>query len=228
MARSVMPQIIKALAHGTAASPSGIDDMNRWSFLAVLVVVIGAVAAFAVYAFGWHDGDSGSSSSRQVHAYAAAIAATCTGAACQIKSLDHLGGDDWKVVLRNPRSGAVGCLLIQTNRFAERAGGDFAGAARMRCPERRVGRAAKGAAPIGPAWWDTGQAEDNLDHSQWAFDNGVNGAVFSCIGQGEGRGDGPYYRRFVCTYEAGGPNADRNGRVVLATTGANTFRIITK
>jgi hypothetical protein len=203
--------------------------VNRWTFLTVLVVVTGAVAAFAVYTFGWRDENSGSGSRRQARAYAAAVASTCGGAACQIKSVVHLDQDDWKVVLRNPASGEVGCVLIQTNRFVERANGGFAGVSRMRCPERRTGHAkgAVPAVPIGPAWWDEGQAEDNLDHSKWASDSGLNPAVFSCIGQGESRGDGPYYRRFACTYEAAGANGRlRNGRVVIATTGADTFRIL--
>lgn len=34
--------------------------MNRWSFLAVLVIVAGAVGAFAIYTFGYRDtGSSG-------------------------------------------------------------------------------------------------------------------------------------------------------------------------
>jgi hypothetical protein len=200
-------------------------NVNRWGFLTALVVVGGAVAAFAIYTFGWRD-DEGSSAER-ARAYAATLAASCDPHSCRVVRVSHISGNDWKVVLRVPATGRIVCAIIQTNRFAERASGDFAGAARMRCPEARPGQAqASGPAPapVGPAWWDETQAEDNIEHSKWVFDNGINGGVFSCVGQGPIRQG--LFRRFACTYESAGPQLDKSGRLVIVTTGSDTFRVV--
>jgi hypothetical protein len=159
------------------------------AFGIVLVVVAGAVATFGIYTWGWRDDEDTGSASR-ARAYADAVAASCDPEPCRVRSLDHISGDDWKVVLRNPTSGSVGCALIQTNRFAERASGDFAGASRMECPETRSGKTTPEAAPPGPGWWSEDVAAQKIEHSRWASDNELDQAIFDCIGQGASRADG--------------------------------------
>ena len=190
----------------------------------MLVVVTGAVAALAIYTFAWRS-DNGSSE-REARSYAAAVAATCDPRACQIRRLVHIGGDDWKAVLREPTDGQVGCLLIQTNRFAERASGNFAGASRMRCPEARPPRvrAAKQPQPVGPEWWDTDEAATTIEHSRWAFSHNLKQAIFDCVGQGVSRGE--LFRHFACTYDYGGAQLNESGRVEITTTGRDTFRVV--
>jgi hypothetical protein len=154
------------------------------------------------------------------------VAATCHPRACQVKRLVHIGGDDWKAVLRDPTDSQVGCVLIQTNRFADRASGDFAGASHMRCPEARPPhvRAAAQPQPLGPQWWTPDEAASKLEHSTWAFSHNLNRAIFDCVGQRVSRDD--YFRRFACTYDYGGTALDQSGRVEIVTTGGDTFRVV--
>ena len=117
-------------------------------------------------------------------------------------------------------------MLIQTKRFSPRASGDFAGTSPLTCSESRSGKQ-QPVARLGPGWWSETEAEDKLDHSKWVFDNGLNGGVFSCVGQGASRANGPdlLFRRFECTYTYAGPNSDKNGRVVFVTTGRDNFTV---
>jgi hypothetical protein len=197
----------------------------RWAFGIVLIVVAGAVAAFGIYTWGWRDDDSGDSS--RARAYAETIAAQCDPHPCQVRSVTHISGDDWKVVLRNPAGGAVSCGLIQIDRFAERASGDFAGASRMQCAEQRSATTVSQPkpAPIGPEWWATDVAEGKVEHSTWASDNNLSQAIFDCIGKGASRGD-ELFRRFACTYEYGGTNLDQTGRIEIVATGRDSFRVV--
>ena len=106
----------------------------------MLVVIVGAVAAFAIYTFEWRGNGA---SSERARAYAEAVAATCEPEACEVGGLTRISENDWKIVLRNPGTGSVGCALLQTDRFAQRADGDFAGASRMGCAEAH-GRTTRG------------------------------------------------------------------------------------
>jgi hypothetical protein len=199
----------------------------KWAFGIVLVVVAGAVAAFAIYT--WARNDSVDKS--RVEAYANVVAATCDPTPCEVTALSHVSGDAWKAVYHNPNSGAVTCLLVQANHFAARNGGSFAGVTRMTCPEQRgattVSKPAKPPPPpIGPKWWLVDEATENVGHSKWASDNGLAEAIFDCIGQGRSRNEGGLYRRFACTYSYGGPNYDKNGRIEIVTTGRDSFRVL--
>jgi hypothetical protein len=200
----------------------------KWAFRIVLVVVAGAVSAFGIYTRGWHSDDSGDPS--RARAYAETLAAQCDPDACEVSSVTHVSGNDWKVVLRNPKSGGVGCVLVQADRFAERADSNFSGASRMSCAEERsattVSKPLKPKPPpIGPEWWDQDRATENVGHSKWASDNSLDQAVFDCLGQGRVRAE-DLYRRFACTYSYGGPNSNKSGRIEIVTTGRDSFRVV--
>jgi hypothetical protein len=185
----------------------------------VLVLVIGGVGAFAIYTFGWR-GDS--SSEQRAMADAEAIAAQwCDPQVCIVESVTHIDGDAWQAVLRNPGRGYVVCALLQTDRFAERASGDFAGASLMTCPEARPGRSHN--VKVGAEWWETGYAGNELAPSKWAFGKQLNEAIFDCVGRGPTRAS--RFRHFACTYEYGGASLDQSGRVEITTTGRNTLRV---
>lgn len=200
----------------------------RWTFGIVLVLVTGAVAAFGIYTWGWRDDDDTGSASR-ARAYADAVAASCDPEPCQVRSLTHISGNDWKVVFRVPSTGEIGCELIQTNRFSDLASGGFAGASRMKCAEERSGTSGSRPkpVPIGPEWWATDVAEGKIEHSKWASDNSLSEAIFDCIGKGASRGD-ELFRRFACTYSYGGPQLDQTGRIEIVATGRDSFRVLSK
>jgi hypothetical protein len=80
--------------------------------------------------------------------------------------------------------------------------------------------------PPGPEWWTVDQASDRIAHSHWVRSAGLGSPLFDCIGQGRKRVNDSLedvYRRFACTYEFGGPDLNREGRVVIQTTGRDTF-----
>ena len=68
----------------------------KWVFLTALVVVIGAVAAFGIYTWGWHDEGDDSPGEAEVRVYATELAAlrdTRLRPNHRVEAVRHLGGD---------------------------------------------------------------------------------------------------------------------------------------
>ncbi len=72
----------------------------RWAFASIVVIVAGAVGAFAIYRFS--GGDSTSSRSEALIA-AHELAGVCSGS-CHAADVQHLTGDIWKLSLVFNRS----------------------------------------------------------------------------------------------------------------------------
>ena len=97
--------------------------MNRWTFLSVLVIVAGTVAAFAVWTYG-EDGDTGTGSDAALARAYAGIIAHDVGDA-RVESVTRVSGDVWK--MKAASGGVVKCLLIDLSRFRRNGKNDYEG-----------------------------------------------------------------------------------------------------
>jgi hypothetical protein len=84
--------------------------VNRWTFLSLLTLVTGVLAAFAIYTFGWRD--SGGSDRDAVAAYARVIAPELdddfVGARVVV---DRIGGRLWSARVHKPGGGCMVLLV---------------------------------------------------------------------------------------------------------------------
>ncbi len=105
----------------------------KWLFLTVLVVVGGAVAAFAIYTFGWRDGHEGESIEDErttAIAYAEQLARNTSpieGDCSVVGDLERIAPRTWRARIRCT-SEASPCYAINLDEFL------FEGAARTTCP----------------------------------------------------------------------------------------------
>jgi hypothetical protein len=96
----------------------------KWAFGIVLVLVVGAVAAFAIWTFR-DDEASSSDDAALARAYAGVIAQD-TGKVT-IESVGRVSGDVWKVRAKGQVTGTVSCLLIDLSRFRRLGNDDYEG-----------------------------------------------------------------------------------------------------
>lgn len=82
----------------------------RWLFASVVVVVAGAVGAFAVYRFS---GDSGGSDRSRALIAAHELAGACDGS-CHAADVQHVAGDVWKLTLMPNHI----CLTVHLNTYS--------------------------------------------------------------------------------------------------------------
>jgi hypothetical protein len=207
----------------------------RWVFAIVLVVVAGSVAAFGIWTFGREeDGD------REL---ALAYVDVIRNDYPELRSveLEHVDGTIWRA-RTHWADDEPSCALLDIAKF-ERAGKQrYEGLDRTACPGEVVREASTTTTkskpkpppppPLGPDWWTTDEASEKISHSAWLERSGLGSPLFDCIGQGRRREDRAtfedIYRKFVCTYNYAGPAHDREGRIVLETTGADTFRVVSE
>jgi len=113
--------------------------VNRWSFLAVLAVVIGAVAAFAIYTWGWRD-DSRKYDNERTRAEIAAqqVAQLCRnngGGPCVPRGLERLATGLWRS-RETDEEGNTFCLAIDLEHFRVASNGKTThGVGLVRCPK---------------------------------------------------------------------------------------------
>jgi len=78
--------------------------VNRWAFASITVIVLGVVAGFAIYTFGWRDNGGTASVSRDVErtlaqAYiedALSNAGICDEETCEVEVVDSIGKGLWR------------------------------------------------------------------------------------------------------------------------------------
>jgi hypothetical protein len=108
----------------------------KWVFLSLLVLVAGGVATFAIYTFGWRNGDNAEEDERlTATAYAAEVAAACTTeetAGCEVESVERAAPGIWRVQLDLER-GADECYTLHLDDFRPLPGGGFEGVSFANC-----------------------------------------------------------------------------------------------
>jgi hypothetical protein len=109
----------------------------RWLFLTVLVLVAGALGAFAIYAWGIRE-SSESDERHRAAVFASELESACQGA-CHIRDLTQLTKGVWRLRLNNAtRTRLYACLAIHLDEFRPPIGGsrrfiDFEGIASIAC-----------------------------------------------------------------------------------------------
>jgi hypothetical protein len=105
----------------------------KWVFLSLLVLVGGALAAFALFTFAWQEGGEGDASEAErgrALAYAEQLAehtSTIEGDCSLVGELERIAPRTWRARIRCA-SGASPCYAINVDEF------EFEGAPRTRCP----------------------------------------------------------------------------------------------
>jgi hypothetical protein len=102
--------------------------MNRWAFLTVLVLVAGAVAALAIYTFGWRD--QGDNERARAMLYAQEVArnaesecpevdpkADCDYDDADVIEVEQVADRLWRSRMRLNPPGRVVCVAIDLEHF---------------------------------------------------------------------------------------------------------------
>ena len=102
----------------------------RSLFLTVLVLVAGAVAAFAIYTFGWRE-RGGEEDGTRARVYADDLARVMCeeeGAwVCEVQRVRRIDGPLYRVELDPQGRGPDQCLVIDVERFDRRPDGSYKG-----------------------------------------------------------------------------------------------------
>jgi hypothetical protein len=105
----------------------------KWLFLTALVLVAGAVAAFGIYTWGWHDRDAVSSDADDralADSYGRQIMNRCTGE-CRVENLHEVAPGVWEFTA--VYQGVPYCAAIQLDSFRATSSGNFTGWSRTSC-----------------------------------------------------------------------------------------------
>jgi O-antigen ligase len=136
---SVRPRHSQRSGHESVKPVHDRGDAGRWIFYSVgiTVLILGAIATFAIYTWGWHRSSMHEQTlaARDEQARANAVGervrrVKCASKPCVVTNLRRVAPSLWRISLSG---GVQGCFLIDLDRFVFRNTQPLSGVARIPC-----------------------------------------------------------------------------------------------